>query len=227
MRPRLACFLCLSALACSSPSQWETPPPAAGPAASGVPQTRAVREVAGPGLAGLADAAPLVCAVRNGADGRALILGLWGDGRVVWSQDPIFGGPPYLEYHLDAEQIQTILYTFERLFSRWGPDVLEFHPQGAEHVELVCHVGGRDRRLASWHERFERSPTMVVTPDGVELLAERDRREVWAQAGEDYQRFRVLWNDVRRVMRGLVPERPVAEGPVVARPDGLVLPAPR
>ncbi len=148
---------------------------------------------------------PLVAAVRHGADGSVLILGLWTDGRLVWSEDPVFGGPPFLEAQVEPERLPEILHGFARLFDRWPGETLDYRPSGASHVELVCTVGGRDRRLSSWHESFERNPEMIVTEAGVERLDQRRRQDVLAAADPDYRRFRVLWKDVRYLMHGMIP----------------------
>ena len=165
---------------------------------------------------------PLVSAVREDADGRVLILGLWADGRLVWSEDRVFGGPPYHETHLGPKRTSDALHVFGRLFDRWEGDLLAYHPPGASRVELIYGAGGKDRRLASWHEAFERNPEMVVTERGVEPLGKRSRAEVLAGCSREYRRFRVLWKDVRRMMEGLVPRK----GPRVTLAEPA-LPAPR
>ena len=40
---------------------------------------------------------PCFAILRRRSGGSDLILGLWEDGWLVWSADPIFGGPPLLE----------------------------------------------------------------------------------------------------------------------------------
>jgi len=166
--------------------------------------------------------APLVSAVRDGADGRVLILGLWADGRLRWSADPILGGPPYQEHHLDRERLNSALHCFGQLFDRWPGEVLEYRTEEVGHVELVCLVGGEDRRLVSWHESRELNSAVLVTEHGVERLDARPRHEVLAACDPEYRRFRVLWDDVRRLMRALAP----ADAPLVVEP-AHVLPGPR
>lgn len=203
--------------ACSSTNNWPVAPEPQAERASDAPaDTAEPSEVLG------VEELPLVCAVRNGADGRSLLLGLWEDGRLVWSADPVFGGAPYREAQLDPMRVDGVLRCFALLFDRWDGEVLEQHPPGAEHVELICSVGGQDRRMASWHEQFEADEGLVVTQDGVLLLDGRSREEVLAASTSDYLRFRVLWNDVRRVMAGLAPPeaRQSSRG-------SFLLPAPR
>lgn len=220
---RLLLLLLVPALAaCTSDSRWAAPP------AVVQPPSHAVSDPSPPVIdrpfhAVLSrEEAPLVSAVRNRSRDRVLILGLWADGRLVWSEDPVFGGPPYHEDRLDPARLRDVLRGFDRLFDRWEGPVLEYHPPGASHVELVCLVGGRDRRLASWHESFERNPEMVVTGMDVERLEGGSRARVLAGLDPDYRRFRVLWRDVRSLMRGLLP---VEARPAVSPTP--ILPAPR
>ena len=218
MRPLLLSLAAMVAMtACSSTNNW---PAAPAPDA----EEEVTVEISDPGLPGVLEVeeVPLVCAVRNGADGRSLLLGLWADGRLVWSEDPVFGGAPYLEARLGPTRLSSVLRCFALLFDRWDGDVLEHHSPGADHVVLICRVAGRDRRMASWHEIFERDADLVVTQDGVVVLDGRPREVVLATRSADYLRFRVLWSDVRRLMAGLPP----AEAPESAG-DGYVLPAPR
>ena len=169
MRPLLPLPLLLGLAGCASTILGT---PTALPTILDVP-AHAVIDPTPPDLVEVEEA-PLVSAVRNGPDGRVLILGLWADGRLVWSEDPIFGGAPYWEHFLDPARVSGVLHAFGRLFDRWQGDLLEFHPPGASHVELVCQVGGEDRRLASWHESFELNAEMVVTEQGVEALGVED-----------------------------------------------------
>lgn len=215
MRPLL---LLLSILAgCASPSSsapFQAQPAAPAPA----------RALAGSTIPDLVqdDEPPLVAAVRNGTDGRLLIMGLWGDGRMVWSADPVFGGRPYFEVKLHGERLYGVLHSFRRLFARWTGSALEYHPEGASHVELICTVGGADRRLASWHESFETNSELAMSQLGVLRLGGRSRDDVLAGASPDYRRFRILWDDIRRLMRTLEVGNPSVPSDVT-----VALPPPR
>jgi hypothetical protein len=214
MRP--PCLILLGLLGCNSPSRWSAPPAA-------TPRPAVILSEPCPPAVDPGPERPLVAAVRNGAGERALIMGLWADGRLLWSADPLFGGPPFQETRLDGDRLAGMLNSFGRLFDRWEGPLIEYHPEGASHIELVCTAGGHDRRLASWHEAFERNPALVVTDRGVEDLDGRERARVWAEADPDYRRFRLLWGDVRALMRGIVPAQAEPPTPLVAP----LLPPPR
>jgi len=146
---------------------------------------------------------PCFAILRRRSGGSDLILGLWEDGWLVWSADPIFGGPPLLERRILGERLDPLLHCIDRLFSRAGGDSIAYHAPRAGHVELYTSIGGRPRRLVSWHESFERNSGFVVTERGVEALEGRPRAQVAAGADSAYRRFRVLWRDLRAVATGL------------------------
>ena len=121
----------------------------------------------------------------------------------------------------DAPTLGPVLVRLQRsLFARWDGPALEYHPEGASHVELICTVGGSERRLASWHESFESNGELAVNQNGVFKLDGRSRADALAEASSDYRRFRTLWGDVRLLMRALKTGGPAAS------PGGAVLPLP-
>jgi len=45
-----------------------------------------------------------------------MIVAFWPDGKVIWSEDPIEGGPPYSEGRVDPQALETLLEDYKTLF---------------------------------------------------------------------------------------------------------------
>ena len=134
-------------------------------------------------------------------------LQVWSDGHIAWSDD----------LHRGASSLQTatvepvvVTRTIAAIRSNllpggcWigetytGPDAEVTTVRIREGDTLIVDV-------ASWHERFESNPQLVVTATGVEPLNGRSREEVLAQQPGDYQTFRRRWERMFEYLRQLIP----------------------
>lgn len=150
-----------------------------------------------------------------------LILSAWDDGRVVWSDDPVTGGPPYRGARIDPEAVTALLSAFEAdgLFeldelehARFGPD--------ATFTTILLSSGGKRLRMRSWHELME-SRGGVARKTGV-VSTEEPRLHALRDEPADYLFYRFVWADIRARARELIPSDgdPVEGG--VAEKDGRI-----
>lgn len=119
--------------------------------------------------------------------GPELILALWGDDRIVWSEDPIHGGRPFHTAQLRPGTLDEFVHWLEK--------------------------AGRfeDRTLrqpwVTWDSRFT---TMVTRCNGRELLMRwsPDVGSVDPDATHDtlttYKHFRTVWDELRRRSANLI-----------------------
>jgi hypothetical protein len=152
--------------------------------------------------------------VTGGREPDQGVLAAWPDGTVVWSDDPVHGGPPYRVARIDPRTVADTIDEWGRE-GRWigerrfGPDARWTHITAQAGSNRVIDVG-------SWHEVYESDPALVVTGTGIEPLNERSRAEVLAQQPPEYSDFRRRWELVRGRALSLIP----ASGEF-ARPDDL------
>jgi hypothetical protein len=59
-----------------------------------------------------------------------MIVAFWPDGKVIWSEDPIEGGPPYSEGRVDPQALETLLEDYKTLFLVRGLYPRTFSHQG-------------------------------------------------------------------------------------------------
>lgn len=136
------------------------------------------------------------------------LLRVWSDGRITWSDDNISGGSPLQTARIDPAAIADTIAAIRSGLpeGRWIGEVRT----GPGSAVTTVRVRDEDVSIvdvASWHERFEADPRLVVTATGVEPLGDRRREVVLAQQPADYQRFRRQWDDVLGRLRRLVPQR--------------------
>jgi hypothetical protein len=177
--------LLLSA-ACSTPQRPERPAP--------------------PGSPSIA----IICE-HAGSHSRALLgseleVAVWPDGRIVWAALKGQPEPGLLEARVDPSQVTALLarladqYVLEEdsfRLSWYGPD------SSYRVIQLVS--GEECVRLRSWHESFEDNPN-VVTVNGVGILPQgQSREELLAGATPEWERFLLVWRDVRTTVAGWIP----------------------
>ncbi len=164
----------------------------------------------------------LPSAMMRPPDGRRLelddldpriIVAIWKDGRVIWSEDALRGGPPYFEGSIDPKVLAEFLAEvnnkgwFNDPVSKqhhWGPD-------SSWTAIIILGDGGKLLNMGSWHELFEANPNLVADATGIASLDRRDRAQVLAQQPEDYRRFRAIWSELRNRLQELIP----ADGKIV------------
>jgi hypothetical protein len=183
--------------------------------------------VAFPFMARCADSAPAIAVFTSsglplpGIDSNPhLIVGIWPDGRMIWSRDQRSGGRPYLSARVEPKSVQALLDRFERenVFDEkdfrhsWvGPD--------SPFTTIWLQSGDRQTRLESWHEQFETQPHLVALSIGVTALNGRTRENALQNDTKEYQRFRQIWADLRNAVATLIPKH----GRVYTGPTALDL----
>lgn len=142
------------------------------------------------------------------SDGKPkVIIALWDDGRIAWSDDTIKGGPPYRVGKFELARLRKLLDDFEKkgVFrdnslsqARYGPD--------SSYTAIAVVEGKRRLYMSSWHELAEHhSKTVVATSDGLTSLEGRDRAKVLAAEPESYRNYRQTWTDLKKALIALIP----------------------
>jgi hypothetical protein len=124
---------------------------------------------------------------------RAIVL-LWDDGRVLWSDDAIEGGPPYRTGFVTPARAAAVTERFKNA----DPAVLTRESLGpdASFATLFLRLGGaRFGLMKSWHPRAPNSET-IATSHGLEARSGRDPAAVLAADTADYQAFRRTWKEL-------------------------------
>lgn len=126
--------------------------------------------------------------LTSNGDSR-LVLALWDDDRIVWSEDQTRGGAPYRSAQLEPGTLRDFLARLEKE-GRFGDQRLL-------------------RPWTAWDSRFT---TMLVRSRGRELRMRWDSNV--KSADPAYRHFRAVWDQIRRRAERLIPA-----GGVVRRGD--------
>lgn len=153
--------------------------------------------------------------------GPMVIAALWNDGRIVWSESHIKGGPPYKEGRFPREKLESLLTSLEgnRAFSDTSLARAWFGPDSS-YTTIAIDDGRRRLRLQSWHESFEQNTNLVATAAGITPLRGRKLEDMLRQQPEEYRRFREIWSEIREAVAVLIPKTVEAyEGKLVIPKD--------
>jgi len=136
-----------------------------------------------------------------------VVMVVWPDGRIIWSKDSMKGGPPLLEGTVDPAKVRQVLEKLEGdgLFTKPANSLFHVGPDASSHL-IHLHSGKKEAKLVSWHELYEVNPKVVATSHGLGTLGDRKREDVLRGDTKEYQEFRKLWSEIRKLSADLIPK---------------------
>lgn len=139
------------------------------------------------------------------SSGPQLILSIWGDGYIVWSEDRLKGGAPYHAGRIEAKKIDQLLSRLERdgIFDEKSLADPHFGPDSTFTV-IQIRRGKKQIEMRSWHELAEShegtfAPAEIRSLEGQQLFAALKK-----QSSENLL-YRLVWNEIRARTAELVP----------------------
>ncbi|HSF15814.1 MAG TPA: hypothetical protein VLK65_09695 [Vicinamibacteria bacterium] len=152
-----------------------------------------------------------------------LVVAAWGDGRIVWSDDPLEGGPPYRTAAIPSAELETLLV---RLDEDGIFDIEELaRPQlGPDSPFTSILLKHREKRLElrSWHELHEAGRAGIATGRGIVAREGRPRLDVLRSDTPEYLFFRLVWAELRARASSLIPKSgDIVDGDVVIESGAL------
>jgi hypothetical protein len=159
-----------------------------------------------------------------GDGGSRLVLGVWADGYVVWSEDRVRGGPPYRAGRADPKKVAAFFAKVEvdhpfddKMLGKQSHIIPD-----ADYATLFVKSGKETLFLCSVHELFEENPKVVVKGAGVEPIG-AGRYAALKKAPRGFLFFRLVWGEIRSGAAGLTPadSKPV-RGRIVNDEKGAV-----
>jgi hypothetical protein len=121
---------------------------------------------------------------------RGLIIGVWSDGTIVWSDNRKTGGPPYLTAAVAPERVQKLLTDLADA-GFFDETYENYYPPDASHTVLAADSGTRRKRLATWMD--------LVRP----ATAAGDKPEPRPHEAH----FEQVWTPSRRLIEQVVPSK--------------------
>ena len=138
--------------------------------------------------------------------GPRLVVALWGDGNIIWSEAHVAGGPPYFRAQCDRKKLDALLSSLESrgVLTNAALQRPWFGPDSAT-TRIVINDGHHRLAMESWHELFEQHSNLVATAQAVTSLDGRNRDEVLREQPQNYRQFRNTWSEVRDKVAELIP----------------------
>jgi hypothetical protein len=147
--------------------------------------------------------------LRPAKEPMKLILAIWGDGRIVWSEDSLQGGAPYRSARINPKRVATLLAGLEKggYFDNPALNRSYFGPD-SQFTTIYLKSGKKKLKMQSWHERFEANGKTVMNDRGaIEGLAGRKRLQVLAKLPPEQLFFRLVWAELRAAAVELIPKK--------------------
>jgi hypothetical protein len=161
------------------------------------------------------DVPPAIAVTIEGGDLRAdwqsyprIMMAVWPDGKIIWSQDQTKGGPPFRVSRIEPAKTQALLTKFEKQ-SVFQKDKFRHSWLGLDSTyhSIWLSSGAKHIRVETWHELWEANPDLVVIHGNVTTLEGRKRDDVIASDTKEFQAFRKLWTDLRTSTSSLIPKK--------------------
>jgi hypothetical protein len=142
---------------------------------------------------------------------RRLIVGVWADGTVVWSDNRRTGGAPYRAGQIDRPRVGQLLRELKQAGFFAETRHVDFGPD-ASYTVLAASDGTDAQWLGSWHEPAPANANVVVTEQGIGVVEPGRPRP---EPSPEYKRFLNTWAAARKAIEATVPR----EGRAVERVD--------
>jgi hypothetical protein len=145
---------------------------------------------------------------------QRLIVAVWGDGRVVWSDDRGRGGKPYHEGKVDPPKVEKLLADLEAAGLFTEPREVNFGPD-ASYTVVAADSGSKRKWLGSWHEPRPQNPNIVIDERGMGVTQPGQPPR---QPSPEYAHFLAVWKQSRALIEGVIP----AQGEAIETLDPAV-----
>jgi hypothetical protein len=152
--------------------------------------------------------------IASSRPGLSVIFAAWQDGRVAWSKDRFYGGPPYRTGRVEQRRVADLLARLDS-DGLFADDNLNgnYHGHHSEYLVIRVRFGKKARDMSSWHELIEASGKDAAIEGRIEALDGRRRLDVLRKAPPDYRHFRFVWAETRARLAELTPvESTATEG---------------
>ncbi len=136
-----------------------------------------------------------------------LILTAWPDGHVVWSENRVKGGAPYLTGQVSPARVSAVLEQVERdgVFRDkrlaqpcFGPD--------SSFTTILFRKAPRELKMESWHDLAEVDGHVIARSCALTPLGRNERRlELLKKEPAEYLYYRVVWGELRALASSLIP----------------------
>ena len=137
---------------------------------------------------------------------NGIVVVLWENGRVIWSRNDRWGGPPYYEGKIATNIVEVFVSELAAQQSVFQGSFSEYFQARYEPPWTVISVnsGAQALQVISAHEFIEQRNDRVCTMEGIRLLKKKESKSaVLAEQPLGYRQCRAAWETIRSSARGL------------------------
>lgn len=144
-----------------------------------------------------------------------IILMVWSDGSVLYSSDFMQGGSPYQMGRIDTPVLDTFFKHVRSALS-WDQSLYCYDSApDADTISIFLRDHDQSLYMNSWFELREESGMLVCTATAAESLDGRKLSDVINEQPAGYQKFRTLWETIRKESKTLIPKESESITPVI------------
>ena len=139
--------------------------------------------------------------------GPQLIVSVWGDGLIVWSEDQTNGGAPFSTAKITPEDVSAAIKRITDIGAFDVPHLKQAHfGPDSKFTTILVRTDGNELKMDSWHELSESNGKAVAASYGVTGLKGRKLLQVLAEQPADYLHYRMTWLEIRLAVANLIPK---------------------
>jgi hypothetical protein len=167
----------------------------------------------GPGIRPITGADTVIALIHFASNGSpvrekptGLVLAVWPDGKAVWSEDSIRGGPPFREGRVDPKRVKALLSKFDR-DGYFDEKTLANRgiPLHSAHHALLIADGKRKLVIVTHHEFMDEILDRPGMGRDGSRLADLRQQAVREDASRLWLLFRIVWGETRYLLADILP----------------------
>ncbi len=129
-----------------------------------------------------------------------LIVGVWSDGTVDWSEPRASGAKKFRSAKVSTDRVGKLLHDLQaaQFFTKIrqsyvGPD--------SGYTVVAGQTGGKHQCLESWHDPPPKDPNIVIDEKGIYSIKPGEARP---EPSDEYKNFLHVWDRSRRLIEEIV-----------------------
>jgi len=144
---------------------------------------------------------------REPVEDPRIVLAVWRDGHVIWSENEIFGGHPHFESDIDPARVESTLASLEQV-GVFEPTAMDMSHTAPDYwfASIMIRDNGRVLTMETMREGVEQGKTGVAGAGGIASLNGRRLEDVLAEQPPEHLAFRKRWSEVERALLALRPD---------------------
>lgn len=137
-----------------------------------------------------------------------LIVVVWSDGTIYWSNNSIYGGRPYHEGIIEPDKLQKYMKAIDSIkgLKEQKKRHNEFYGWDSFYTSIT-YRGNPPLVMKSWHDILEKRLNVIQTEKGWMPVNGGNRKKMLEELPLSHQDFRRIWDEVKSLTIALIPEK--------------------